>query len=215
MSVTIGRWTRLAALGAGLATAAAIALASAGPALADPVDGTGTATITFNTHFLANLAKWGIIVIPENPASSSDTSGYDAFTLPVTGGNGSDTNYSGDVDLAGALTFIDAATGQTVQFTSLELDYYDGVITGVPAGTTQTIWIADIAGNLWTNNGTGSETFGASQLAIDPQGASYLNTTLRSTSVGKHNGKTYTAFTAGTDTAGKHAFVITYAVTIT
>jgi hypothetical protein len=214
MSIAIGRWTRLAALGAGLATAAAIAVSASGPALADPVDGTGTATITFNTKFLSHLAQWGIIVIPETPASSSDNGGYDAFTLPVTGGNGSDTNFSGDVNLGGGLTFIDATTGTAVHFTSLELDYYDGVITGVPEGTTQTIWIADIAGNLSTTNATGSQTFKASQLTLDPQGASYLNTTLKSTTTGPRNHKTYTAFTAGTDTAGQRAFAITYAVTI-
>jgi hypothetical protein len=215
MSVTTSRWTRLAALGAGLATAAAITLAASGSALADPVDGTGTATITFSTKFLAHLAQWGIIVIPENPATSSDTAGYDAFTTPVTGGNGSDTNFSGDVNLGGGLTIIDATTGQAVHFTSLELDYFDGVITGVPEGTTTTVWIADIAGNLATSNATGTETFTASQLALDPAGVTYLNTTLKSTTTGPKNHKTYSAFTAGTNTSGKGAFTITYAVTIT
>jgi hypothetical protein len=215
VSHSFGRWTRLAALGAGVATAAAIAFTSAGSALADPTDGTGTATITLNTKFLAHLATWGITVIPESPATSSDTGGYDAFTFTVTGGNGSDTNFSGDVNLGGALTLIDGLTKKNVQFTNLQLDYFDGVITGTPAGTTKTIWIADIAGSLATSNATGSESFSASNLTLDPQGAKYLNTTLKSTSVGKKNHKTYTAFTPGTTTSGKHAFAITYAITIT
>jgi hypothetical protein len=214
VSHSFGRWTRLAALGAGVATAAAIAFASAGSALADPVDGTGTATITFNTKFLSHLAKWGIYVLPESPATSSDTGGYDAYTFTVTSGNGTDTNFTGDVDLGGRLTLIDGITGQAVHFTNLQLDYFDGVITGVPEGTTTTIWIADIAGNLATSNASGSETFSASNLTLDPQGTSYLNTALKSTSTGK-KGKTYSAFTPGTTTSGKNAFTITYAVTIT
>jgi hypothetical protein len=212
---SFGRWTRLAALSAGVAAAAAIAFTSAGSALADPSDGTGTATITFNTKFLSHLAKWGIYLLPENPATSSDTGGYDAFTFTVTGGNGSDTNFTGNVSLGGRLTLIDGITGKAVHFTSLQLDYFDGVITGTPEGTTTPIWIADIAGSLATSNNTGTETFSASNLTLDPQGARYLNTTLHSTSTGKKNGKTYTAFTPGTTTSGKNAFTITYAITIT
>jgi hypothetical protein len=214
VSHTFGRWTRLAALGAGVAAAAAIAFTSAGSALADPSDGTGTATVTFNTKFLSHLAKWGIYLLPESPATSSDTGGYDAFTFTITGGNGSDTNFSGDVSLGGRLTLIDGITGQAVHFTNLQLDYFDGVLTGTPEGTTQAIWIADIAGSLATSNVPGTETFSASNLTLDPQGATYLNTTLKSTTTGK-KGKTYSAFTPGTTTSGKNAFTITYAVTIT
>ena len=214
MSLSFGRWTRLAALGAGIATTAAIALSSAGPALADPSDGTGTATITFSTKFLSHLAKWGIYVLPESPATSSDTAGYDAYTFTVTGGNGSDTNFSGNVTLGGRLTLIDGITGHAAHFTNLALDYFDGVLTGTPEGTTTTIWIADIAGNLATSNATGTETFTASNLTLDPQGTTYLNTTLKSTTTGKKNGKTYTAFTPGTTTSGRNAFTITYAITI-
>ncbi|HET7012389.1 MAG TPA: hypothetical protein VFI65_00655, partial [Streptosporangiaceae bacterium] len=65
-----------------------------------------------------------------------------------------------------------------------------------------------------TNNSTGTENFTASNLTLDPAGAAFLNTTLKSTTTGKKNGKTYSAFTPGTTTSGKHAFAITYAVTI-
>lgn len=213
MGISIGRGTRLAALGAGLATAAAVALSAASPALADATDGTGTATVTFSTKFLTNLAKWGIAVIPENPATSSDTSGADAFTFTVTGGTGSDTNFSGNVDLGGALTFIDGATGKTVQLTNLQLDYFDGVITAVPAGTSKTIWLADVAGALDTNNSTGIESFSASRLALDPQGVGFLNNALRSTAIGPRNHKKYAAFVAGANTISANAFTISYSVT--
>jgi hypothetical protein len=214
VSHSFGRWTRLAALGTGVAAAAAIAFATAGTALADPTDGTGTATITFNTKFLSHLAKWGIYLLPESPATSSDTNGYDAYTFTVTGGNGSDTNFTGNVNLGGRLTLIDGITGQAVHLTNLALDYFDGVLTGTPEGTTTPIWIADIAGNLATSNATGTETFTASNLTLDPQGTTYLNTTLKSTTTSK-KGKTFSAFTPGTTTSGKNAFTTTYTVTIT
>jgi hypothetical protein len=214
MSIRIGRWASLGTLGAGLAIAAAFALSTANSALADASDGTGTSVITFNTKFLSHLASWGIAVIPENPATSSDAAGYDHFTFTVTGGNGSDSNFSGDVSLGGGLTFIDGITGAAVHFTSLELNYYNGDITGIPEGSTSPVAIADISGSLTSNNGTGEETFSASQLALDPQGAAFLNSALKSTSVGKRSGKTYSAFTAGTSTSGRNAFTITYAVTI-
>jgi hypothetical protein len=214
MGITTGRWTRLAALGIGVATAATVSLATAGSALADATDGTGSATITISTKLLAHLASWGIVAIPETPAISSDNNGADAFTFTVTGGDGSDTNFSGDVDLGGGLTLIDGITHKSVQLTNLKLDYFDGVITAVPAGTTKTIPILDLAGSLSSDNGTGSQTFGASQLTVDPVGAAYLNKTLKSTSVGKR-GKTRRAFTPGATTISKDAFTITYTVTIT
>jgi hypothetical protein len=215
MSITISRWTRLAVLGAGLATAAAFSLSTAGSALADPVDGTGSATITFSTRFLTHLAQSGIVIIPESPATSSDTNGADTYTFTVTGGNGTDTNFTGDVDLGGALTLIDGITGEVVHLTDLQVDYYDGAITGVPEGTTKPVFLFDISGALATNNSTGQESFSASQLTLDPQGAAYLNTALKSITVGKRSGKTFTTFIAGTTTIFNNAFTVTYAVTIT
>lgn len=182
MPITIGRWSRLAALGVGLATAAAVAISGASPALAGTADGTGTATITLSTTFLTHLAKHGIVVIAESPATSSDTSGADAFTFPVTGGNGTNTNFTGSVTLGGALTFIDGSTGQTVQLTSLALNYFTGDLTAIPAGTTKTINVADLAGTLTTDNQAGpptTETTSSSQLDLDNWGATYLNNHLK------------------------------------
>jgi hypothetical protein len=214
MGIRIGRLSSLTALGIGLATAAAVSLSTAGSALADATDGTGTATVNISTKFLSHLAKWGIIVLPESSASSSDKAGVDAFTFAVTGGDGTDTNFSGTISLGGGLTFIDASTGQAVHFTSLVIDYLDDDISGVPEGSATAVPIADFSGNFSVDNAPGTETFSASQLTLDPAGASFLNKTLKSTSVGKRNGKTYAAFVPGTTTVGRNAFTATYVVTI-
>jgi hypothetical protein len=215
MGIRIGRWTPLAVLGAGLATATALALTTAGTALADATDGTGTAVITFNARTITHLAKWGIVIVPESPAWNSDNAGFDGYNTTVTGGDGSDTNFSGMVDLGGALTFIDGLTGKTVQFTSLELNYFNGTITGIPAGTTKAVAILDFGGNTSVNNGTGTESFAASTLTVDSHGATYLNKNLGSSYVGAHSHKTYGAFTSGATICGQNAFSISYAVTIT
>ncbi len=215
MGMRISRWASLAALGAGLATAAAFSLTTAGTALADATDGTGTAVITFNARTITQLAKWGIVIVPESPAWSSDNSGMDGYNTTVTGGDGSDTNFSGMVDLGGALTVIDGVTGKSVQLTDLELNYFNGTITAVPAGTTKAIAIIDVGGNTSVNNVTGTESFSASVLTIDSHGATFLNKALGSHYVGARSHKTFNAFNAGATICGKDAFSISYTVTIT
>jgi hypothetical protein len=219
MGITLGRRARLGGLAAAVATVAALAVtgATAGPALADATDGTGTATITFSTSFLAHLAKYGIIAIPEYPAASSDTGGADAYTYPVTGGTGTDTNYTGIVNLGGALTLLDATTGKTIELTSLALDYFNGDVTGVPTGSTTPINLFTLAGDFSTNNVAGTppapstETFSASQLDVASWGAAYLNNHLGSWHK-TASGKKYYAFNAGVTTIGTGAFTITYTV---
>ncbi len=214
MGIRIGRLASLAALGVGLTTAAAVSLSTAGTALADATDGTGTATVNISTKFLSHLAKWGIYVLPESPVSSSDKAGVDAFTFTITGGDGSDTNFSGAVNLSGGLTLIDGITGQAVHFRNLQIDYLNGDLSGVPEGGTAAVPIADFSGNLSVDNAPGTETFSSSQLTLDPAGASFLNTTLKSTSVDKHGGKSRMAFVPGTTTVGSNAFTATYVATI-
>ncbi len=215
MGIRIGRWAPLTVLGAGLATAVAFSLTTASTALADATDGTGTAVITINTRTITALAKWGIVIVPETPAWSSDNAGMDGYNTTVTGGDGSDTNFSGIVDLGGALTVIDGLTGKSVQLTDLELNYFAGTITAVPAGTTKAIAIADLGGNTSVNNSTGTESFSASVLTIDSHGATYLNKALGSHYVGARSHKTFNAFNAGATLAGQNAFSASYSVTIT
>ena len=82
MHITFGRRSRLTALGAGLITAAALAVSSAGPALADTADTGGSASLAIPDTFLVGLAKSAIIVLPESPVTSSDATGADTYTLP-------------------------------------------------------------------------------------------------------------------------------------
>ena len=101
MRRTFGRVSRLAALGAGVATAAAIALSASGPALADTTDTGGTATITFSLQYLEHLAKAGILVLPGAPASGSYATGFYNASLTVTGGNAEVNNFFGALKIGG------------------------------------------------------------------------------------------------------------------
>src|SRR5438309_1319200 len=121
MHVTIGRRTRLGALGAGLITATAIALAAAsGPALADTADTGGTASLIVPRALAVGLAKGGIITLPGAPATSTYTAGTNnlnslvAYTFTVTGGNGEVSNFFGTVDLGGTLVLISTAHSKMV-----------------------------------------------------------------------------------------------------
>jgi hypothetical protein len=207
MHITFGRRARLAVLGAGLITAAAAALSSSAAAFADTADTGGSATVTIPRSVIVGLAKHGVIALAGAPASASYTAGTsnfsstDAYTFTVTGGTGEISNFSGIVDLGGAITLINAAHSQTVTISGLRLNFFTGALTGqIGTSTTQTT-LAWIGGSLASSTGTGTETFSASQLAIATKGATALNAALG-----------VRAFTHGTSLG---AFATTYDVTIT
>lgn len=184
MHANFGRRARLAAVGAGLIAAAAVALSASGTALADTADTGGSATITIPRADLVGLAKAGIIVLPGGPASSSYTQGpsnfssFAAFSFPVTGGNGEVSNFSGTVDLGGSLTLINAAHSQTVTISGLELNFFTGALEGIINGAPHHTTIAWIGGSLSSSTGPGTETFSSTQLAVAATGASQLNAAL-------------------------------------
>lgn len=184
MHIAIGRGFRLGALGAGLITAAAVALSASAPALADTADTGGSATITIPRADLVGLAKVGILVLPGGPAASSYTQGpsnfssFDAFTFPVTGGNGEVSNFSGTVDLGGSLTLINSAHSQTVTISGLELNFFTGALEGIIGAGPHHTTIAWIGGNLSSSTGSGTETFSSTQLTVAAKGASQLNAAL-------------------------------------
>jgi len=210
MSVSFGRTSRLATLGVGLITAAALAVAGSGPALAVTADTGGTGTASLTSAFLANLAKSNVIVLPGSPASSSFSpgaagigSGLDAYTLPVTGGNGEVSIFFGQVDFGGTLMLINAKTSKTVTITNLELNFFTGALTGVlPGGTAQTA-LAYVGGDLSTASQPGppaTESFSADQLRLSGKAAKALNTDLSTT-----------AFLKGSDIG---TFATTFDVTV-
>src|SRR5258708_16877581 len=93
MHIPFGRKSRLTALGAGLITAAAVAVSTAGPALANTADTGGTGALSVPVAVVVGLAHANIVMLPGSPASSSFAHGADTVTMPVTGGNADVTNF--------------------------------------------------------------------------------------------------------------------------
>ncbi len=134
--------------------------------------------------YLVSLAKSGIILLPGAGATSAYTAGIsnasstDAYTFPVTGGNGEVSNFFGIVDLGGSLVYINSSHSQTAAVTSLRLNFFTGALTGIINGAAHSVTIAYVGGNLSTSTGSGTETFSATQLSFGGKAASALNTAL-------------------------------------
>lgn len=196
MRRTFGRGSRLAVLGAGIATAAALALSFAAPALADTTDTGGTATITFSLPYLEHLTKAGILVLPAAPASGSYASGFYNATLNVTGGNAEVNNFFGALKIGGGkLRLVNASNGKTVILAGFSFNFNDGTLSAKPVGSTTRVTIADVGGDLSeSEQGTPpdvTENFACDQLPVDAAGATFLDTALGTK-----------AFTAGDDLGG-------------
>ena len=202
MRVTFGRRSRLITLGAGLITAAAVAVSASGPALADTTDTGGSGTLSVPVAVVAGLAHANIVVLPGTPATSSfdPVAGTDSITMPVTGGNGEVSNFFGAVQYGGSMVFIDGATGKTVVITGIQLNYFTGALTGVFAGATKHTPLAYVRGTMSSSTGVGTETFTTDELDLSAKAAGALNTGLGTK-----------VFIKGTDIGG---FTTTYDVTI-
>jgi hypothetical protein len=162
MHIAFGRKSRLTALGAGLITAAALAVSSSGPALADTADTGGTAVVSLTGSFLTSLAKSNVIVLPGTPATSSFATGPDAYTVPVTGGNGE----------------------VSIFFGNLELDLFTGALTGTFPGSTRQTALAYLAGDISASSSAGppaTETLSAGQFDLSWKAATALNDGLGTT----------------------------------
>ena len=204
MHISIGRRTRLTALGAGVISAAAIALSAAAPAVADTADTGGTAALSVPRAVVVGLAKSTIIMLPGGPGSAGYGSGAETFSMPVTGGTGEVSNFTGVVDLGGTLIVINSKAGHTVNITDLQLNLFTGALTGVlPGGTAHTA-LAYLNGDLSTSSDPGppaTESVSSTEVDMSAKLARALNTAL--------NAK---AFVKGTNLG---AFTATFDVTIT
>jgi hypothetical protein len=181
MHITFGHRSRLTALGAGLITAAALAVSAAGPALADTADTGGSASLAIPDTFLVHLAKSAIIVLPESPVTSSDATGADTYTLPVTGGNGEVSNFYGTLNLGGSINVVDAATGKSVAITGITLNFFTGALTGIFPGGTKHTTLAYLNGDMSESSNPGppaTETFSCDELNLSLKAATALNTGL-------------------------------------
>lgn len=205
MHITFGRKSRLTALGAGLITAAAVAVSASGPALADTADTGGTAALSVPVAVVAGLANANIVMLPGTPASSSfdPVAGTDTVTMPVTGGNGEVSNFFGSVRFGGSWVLINAKAGKTVTITSLRLNFFTGAITGVFPGATTHTALGYFGGNMSTSSDPGppaTETFSADEVHLSGKAAKALNTGLATR-----------VFKRGTDIG---AFTTTFDVTV-
>jgi hypothetical protein len=159
------------------------------------------------------LAKSNVIVLPGSPVTSSFTSGpattslaggLDAYTLPVTGGNGEVSIFFGQVDFGGTLVFVNGKAGKTVTITNVKLNFFTGALTGILPGGTKATALAYFGGDLSTSTSAGppaTESFSADQVNLSGNAAKALNTDLATT-----------AFTRGADIG---TFTTTFDVTVT
>jgi len=205
MRVTLGRRSRLIALGAGLLTAAGLAVSASGPALADTTDTGGTGTLSVPVTVVGGLAHASIAVLAGTPATSTfdPATGAVSTTMPVTGGNGEVSNFFGVVDYGGSMVFIDAATGKGATVANMQLNFFTGTLTGQINGSTKQTAIAYIRGDNSTSTSAGppaTETFTTDELDLAHAGAHALNIALGTK-----------AFIKGTNIGG---FTTTFDVTI-
>ncbi len=71
--------------------------------------------------------------------------------MPVTGGTGEVSNFTGTVDYGGTLVFVNGANGKNVAITGLELNFFTGALTGVLPGATKHTALAYVGGDLSTS----------------------------------------------------------------
>lgn len=203
MTISLGRRGRLLTLAGGIAAAAAVAIATTSPALADTTDTGGTAAISVPAAFVTGLAKSSVILLAGAPATSSYATGTNSYNLTVTGGNGEVSTFSGIVDLGGTLVAVNGANGNTATVSNIELNFYTGALTAQVSGSTAQIALAYLGGDLSESSDPGppaTETFSADQVTLSLKAARALNTALGTT-----------AFKRGASLGG---FTTTFDVTI-
>jgi len=184
MHVTVGRRSRLAALGACLIAAGAVSISASGTARADTTDTGGTASVSLTRSFLLGLARSNVIILPGSPTTSSYASDLDAYTLPVTGGDGEVSIFFGQVHFGGTLTFVNAKARKAVTITKVRLNFFTGALTGDLPGSAGQTALAYFGGDESTSSQPGppaTESFSASQLNLSGKAAKALNSDLHTT----------------------------------
>ncbi|MFC1417103.1 hypothetical protein [Streptacidiphilus cavernicola] len=162
-----------------VAAAAALALGFSVPAFADGTPASGSAVISESNSFVTQSALAGIVSVPLPSATASYSSSTGlSGTFPVTGGNASLTLAFGSIQLGGSLLLVDARTLKSVTFSRLALDIDTFQITGVPQGSSTAVPLLDPAGDITIDVNGAVQTLAASDLDVDPAGATYLDAQL-------------------------------------
>lgn len=155
-------------------------VAVAAPSAFAQTDTGGTVTVTVPLSYIVQLAKAGVVEFPV-PLSelSADTSDQTVtVTFTVTGGDADVRTFFGSADLSGKLVIADAK-GRVVTLGGLDLNLENGDIEGTPAGSSASVPLLDAGGDITFSPGTTSQSYDASELTVDPAGAAYLNSALR------------------------------------
>jgi len=185
MHISIGRRARLTALGAGLISAAAIAVSASGPALADTADTGGSASLSVPVAVVVGLAHANIVVLPGTPATSSfdPAAGTYTFTNPVTGGNAEVGNFYGVLKMGGSLVLFNGSNGKSVNITALQLNFFNATLQGILPGNTKVTTLGYVRGVMSTSSDPGppaTETFSTDEIDLSLKAAQALNTDLAS-----------------------------------
>lgn len=173
-----GSRTRAVAVSVAVAGAVALAVTTASTANAVTIT-SGTGTLTVNQSYLLNLAKQGVIAVPTQAQSVTYSSAARTVTVvyAATGGDADVSSFSGEVDYSGGLTFLNGENGKHVSLTGLNFQLiFDSFGGTANDGTTPTV--LDAAGHHVATVSGSTQSFGASDLEIDPAGADYLNSVL-------------------------------------
>jgi hypothetical protein len=193
-------WARLLTVPA-VAIGITVGVTVAAPAAFAQTDSAGTVAVTLPFSYIAQLAKAGVAVVPVplSELSVNKSAQTVTITFTVTGGDGDIGTFSGQVDLSGKL--VAAAVGRhrlhVATLGGLDLNLVTGDIDGTPKGSSTSVPLLDLAGNIAfsdTSNPAGTayaQTYSASDLTVDPAGAAYLDSALHTS-----------AFVANADTGG-------------
>jgi hypothetical protein len=162
--------------GAGVAGPAALAATDTGA-----TDTGGTVQHVIPLSRVDQLTAEGITVtaVPSSIQSISTSDQTATLTFTVTGGNGDVRTMTGSVDMSGSL-IISTSAGAQVTLDNLKLNLKSGEFTATPAGTRTPVPLLDAQGVTSTTHGH-SQTYDASEMAVDPAAASYLDSALNTT----------------------------------
>lgn len=172
---------RIASVSVAASAALALGLALSGSATAATA-ASGSAVVSESSSFFQTAAAQGVYVTPLPSATGSYSSANGLVgTFPITAGTGSLYTATAELQLGGGLLLVDVKTGRAAAFTKIAFDAYNDEITGVPVGGTTVVPLLDPSGDLEVEAPTATQTFTASDLDVDPAGASYLNAHLNTT----------------------------------
>lgn len=172
------RISRVLAVGTAAASGIGVLLVASPASAAVPTG--GTSVIALSRSFAAAALRAEIIAVPTAGATATRDSATRSvdLNLPVIGGDANVDNFTGQLLLKGSLVLADGKTRKRVTVSNIQLDYITNTVTGIVPGTVGPLALFDLDG-LGTSASTDtSQSFSASELDIDPAGATALNKAL-------------------------------------